>query len=642
MRFYRLKIMRKSAPTATWRRVFVPGGITFSALAVVLEEMLEIEHNGQFEFEFYQAKERISEEKFSSRAGFWYSQLFANDTYIDSRMESEKWFTFRRIDSDTVPEYRANIEQAADENSFIETYMYPRISAERCPEDDEFWKKTRDEINDRMETYFWCNETDENTYKKSNEIAEDIFKKHSELSVCTIPKDISSGNAKAMAEAIRQIGEILGIQVGYDKADTREKEDTPKHTEASENETSLKSIDDADLEKISSRRLWEFLETNSQQDLKDAMNYHYHMPVTDGLDSRQLANIIASHLLTEEAMKNELYRIPEESLDIFDRVVEDDDWDITEEDPTTCEFIFGTGYAFRYQNQSNGDAYMVIPDEVKKIYRSIRADGYRRSHWLLTCENFFCNTVMLGPVSLLCDIFEKKDGMQITEKGLLELHAELTEKWQQCTIKNGTVTANDAMDEYAIRYIKIMRKACPADYYHPELHSIYWYSATMNPEDMEPYCNLLNFLIDELKLDHKKSDDLMKSLLLTALSGKPVEAILRMEDTDDLVFDNEKQAEKFIRLYDDLYEVVREPVLKGHTPAEMEAAGLMQKKEFKMPDSIVFHMSEGYLAGHKPAAGTRDNRPKPVVKQKKVYPNDPCPCGSGKKYKNCCGKKKKV
>ncbi len=24
--------------------------------------------------------------------------------------------------------------------------------------------------------------------------------------------------------------------------------------------------------------------------------------------------------------------------------------------------------------------------------------------------------------------------------------------------------------------------------------------------------------------------------------------------------------------------------------------------------------------------------------QKKVYPNDPCPCGSGKKYKKCCGR----
>ena len=24
--------------------------------------------------------------------------------------------------------------------------------------------------------------------------------------------------------------------------------------------------------------------------------------------------------------------------------------------------------------------------------------------------------------------------------------------------------------------------------------------------------------------------------------------------------------------------------------------------------------------------------------EKKVYPNDPCPCGSGKKYKKCCGR----
>lgn len=27
-----------------------------------------------------------------------------------------------------------------------------------------------------------------------------------------------------------------------------------------------------------------------------------------------------------------------------------------------------------------------------------------------------------------------------------------------------------------------------------------------------------------------------------------------------------------------------------------------------------------------------------VVKEAKIYPNDPCPCGSGKKYKKCCGK----
>ena len=36
-----------------------------------------------------------------------------------------------------------------------------------------------------------------------------------------------------------------------------------------------------------------------------------------------------------------------------------------------------------------------------------------------------------------------------------------------------------------------------------------------------------------------------------------------------------------------------------------------------------------------------DSLPKGPVKREnaKLYPNDPCPCGSGKKYKNCCGRK---
>ncbi len=32
------------------------------------------------------------------------------------------------------------------------------------------------------------------------------------------------------------------------------------------------------------------------------------------------------------------------------------------------------------------------------------------------------------------------------------------------------------------------------------------------------------------------------------------------------------------------------------------------------------------------------NPPKPRIAEKKVGRNDPCPCGSGIKYKKCCGK----
>ena len=43
----------------------------------------------------------------------------------------------------------------------------------------------------------------------------------------------------------------------------------------------------------------------------------------------------------------------------------------------------------------------------------------------------------------------------------------------------------------------------------------------------------------------------------------------------------------------------------------------------------------------KPVSFNRSEDTKPTTKinkEKKVYPNDPCPCGSGKKYKNCHGK----
>ncbi len=37
-------------------------------------------------------------------------------------------------------------------------------------------------------------------------------------------------------------------------------------------------------------------------------------------------------------------------------------------------------------------------------------------------------------------------------------------------------------------------------------------------------------------------------------------------------------------------------------------------------------------------AGQQPARPRPITAQPRVGRNDPCPCGSGKKYKNCHGR----
>ncbi len=69
---------------------------------------------------------------------------------------------------------------------------------------------------------------------------------------------------------------------------------------------------------------------------------------------------------------------------------------------------------------------------------------------------------------------------------------------------------------------------------------------------------------------------------------------------------------------------------------EDPAAGLQQQRERAKVDVNRLHASRMEAAA-RAGAGDR-GKPMPVQAVQKVGRNDLCPCGSGKKYKNCCGK----
>ena len=63
----------------------------------------------------------------------------------------------------------------------------------------------------------------------------------------------------------------------------------------------------------------------------------------------------------------------------------------------------------------------------------------------------------------------------------------------------------------------------------------------------------------------------------------------------------------------------------------MVAAGAKWLYELEAWDDIYDKETQKRLYTEQKQSGT-------VKKGKKIYPNDPCPCGSGRKYKKCCGK----
>ena len=72
----------------------------------------------------------------------------------------------------------------------------------------------------------------------------------------------------------------------------------------------------------------------------------------------------------------------------------------------------------------------------------------------------------------------------------------------------------------------------------------------------------------------------------------------------------------------------------SHTKEENEAVEEMVDSMRQNVEGAAIGTAD--LAELAKAYGMRPKHIKPLTKDNKIGRNDPCPCGSGKKYKNCC------
>lgn len=89
---------------------------------------------------------------------------------------------------------------------------------------------------------------------------------------------------------------------------------------------------------------------------------------------------------------------------------------------------------------------------------------------------------------------------------------------------------------------------------------------------------------------------------------------LSVEDTEDLVRIKAEAEEEF---YEKEKNILIQAILRKQDQLENKK---MLEKELEAKCERIKKAQTRLQVGHK------------------VYPNDPCPCGSGKKYKKCCGK----
>lgn len=134
-------------------------------------------------------------------------------------------------------------------------------------------------------------------------------------------------------------------------------------------------------------------------------------------------------------------------------------------------------------------------------------------------------------------------------------------------------------------------------------------------EKNQSYVQLVKFLTKNFEIDREEADDIAEECVYaTRIGDGPNDVLEFLSHTFE--FDDMEIIQELMDKVVHLMNNTREWFLKGYTSTELMA----QEKKHLSP---------------LPATKTPSNEGKKVVK---IGRNDPCPCGSGKKYKKCCGR----
>jgi preprotein translocase subunit SecA len=150
---------------------------------------------------------------------------------------------------------------------------------------------------------------------------------------------------------------------------------------------------------------------------------------------------------------------------------------------------------------------------------------------------------------------------------------------------------------------------------------------------------ILLAVIDEKWRDHLHEIDIVKEgIHLRAYAQK--DPLLEYKGEAFRAFDEVMAATETdtVRF---LYRVVPMPPAAAERPASAAVGGMPQRRpvheEQEAVHANVSAFQEGPRAPSRPPPPGRARQRQIVRTEPKIGRNDPCPCGSGKKYKKCCG-----
>ena len=387
-----------------------------------------------------------------------------------------------------------------------------------------------------------------------------------------------------------------------------------------------------------------------------------------GLRKADLIDRIVDTFCTEEMLRSSLACLTKEQMDLFRKAcISPTAVSVNEVVDAMQLYRYWIGYF-----EEPTDRFCVFED-VAVAFSKVDDESFRRKQcrkgWMVKCIHFFIQYYGIAPIEVIYEMYRQKMKCSIDEmiEILWEMPVDIVESCLFTMDKlgmEGWPKENPLYSEKGIfvhlqlfedeEFDYLLRQQKDKDFYIPSAQQIDEICRTGYEASSSEYKKLESFFIKKLRLPYEQAVTWCLQVWANSYEGEsPLKIINKMTEAN-IEFE-EKMINELLELVMAAHNNTRMKENRGYKPSEIARKMPIDKMPTIVPASSKAAAILKDAAPQLQAMGVpvdlnrntdviqttmfpRGLSEEPIRVEKKIYPNDPCPCGSGKKYKKCCGK----
>ena len=330
----------------------------------------------------------------------------------------------------------------------------------------------------------------------------------------------------------------------------------------------------------------------------------HHMSGTSKLNKEEMAQKTISYILNEKIMKPYFLCVRDCEMKAFEKVVSGGTkLDFLETE--NMDYLYAGGYV-----TYGSDGSFLIANEAIKAYEAFNTAEFQEERSRISkIGDYFCaanSLYAITPPSVILETFNKYEEKKLTLDELLNAYQCLNPYRLMVTYIDGNFV--DAALSEQKSYTNLLRTQKKVPYYIPTQQEIRFMADNSGFLMGAELSRLSEFLTTELSVPDEMIPLILRQVQAEISMGGNLKEVVTDLEAAGILMESSEHMEKLAMIVTDIWNNTRIVLNRGHKPYEMVMRGLdevsIQRKNIQ-----------------------------------KIYPNDICPCGSGKKYKKCCGKK---